>query len=430
MAIYKFLPQMISAIPGRLTLFQAMLVDSNGASVTGKTFSAGDVKVLKYDSPNWDVSNIDTLPTEIGSTGVYLFELSSDETSPTTDSFPVGVKVEQSNGDQIYGFFSVNINPANADARYLNGLALDGNNATLNLHQLVIDSYVPPNGSPGYYDDAVVIKGKTAILVEGNDADPAIKIINNDEGAACLMQGGDGAGGTALHLKAGDDNVSSNCGLLCEGDGVDGGYGIRVNNGIYSMGANDVGFEVSHKGEALTLAGYDTAALGAYQGGDPSETDGTIRVIATDGAPSLVMRGGVGKPGVDIKGGMPDDPDNDGPPAIKIGPNMVGLYNAPGVEIDSSGNLPGLTINNQTIPELVSEAVVDGPTKLAEAISEILAYASCATERDPETGIITYKNRNGDIIFTLTPGINGRTRGPEIQNIMNHVMNHHFNNPS
>lgn len=274
MAIYKFLPQMISAIPGRLTLFQAMLVDSNGASVTGKTFSAGDVKVLKYDSPNWDVSNIDTLPTEIGSTGVYLFELSSDETSPTTDSFPVGVKVEQSNGDQIYGFFSVNINPANADARYLNGLALDGNNATLNLHQLVIDSYVPPNGSPGYYDDAVVIKGKTAVLIEGNDvAEPAVNIINNEEGL-------------------------------------------------------------------------------------------------------------------------------------------------------------GLTINNQTIPELVSEAVVDGPTKLAEAISEILAYASCATERDTETGIITYKNRNGDIIFTLTPGINGRTRGPEIQNIMNHVMNHHFNNPS
>lgn len=272
MSVYKFLPQMISAIPGRITLFQAMLVDSNGVSVTGKTFSAGDVKVLKYESPAWDVSDIDELPVEIGSTGIYLFELSTDETLPVTDSFPIGVKVEQSNGDQIYGFFSVNLNPSNADARYLNGSSLDGNNAILNLHQIVIDSYEPPNGSPGYYNDAVIIKGKTAILIEGNDAvEPAVKINNNDEGE-------------------------------------------------------------------------------------------------------------------------------------------------------------GLLIGNKTISDLVAEAVVDGPTKLAEAISEILAYASCTTERDTETGTITYRNKNGAVLFTLTPGINGRVRAePNIPIIMNNIFNHHFN---
>lgn len=263
MAVYKFLPQMISAVPGRITYFQAMLVDSNGVSVTGKTFSAGDVKVLKC-TPGiiWDVSNITTLPVEIGSTGIYFFTLDSFETMPPTDAFPVGVKVEQSNGDQIYGFFSVNLNPANADSRYLNGLPLDGNNATLNLKKIIIDSYEPPNGSPGYYDDAVVIKGKI------------------------------------------------------------------------------------------------------------------------------------------------------------------------GIKLDGDGGEPGLLIDNKTISELVAEAVIDGPANLAEAISEILAYASCTTERDVETGTITYKNRNGETIFTLTPRIDGRIRSAGIPNIMHYVMRHHFNNPS
>ena len=261
MAVYKFLPQMISAVPSRITYFQAMLVDSNGVSVTGKTFSAGDVKVLKC-TPGiiWDVSNITTLPVEIGSTGIYFFRLDSFETMPPTDAFPVGVKVEQSNGDQIYGFFSVNLNPANADSRYLNGLPLDENKATLNLKKIIIDSYEPPNGSPGYYDDAVVIKGKI------------------------------------------------------------------------------------------------------------------------------------------------------------------------GIKLDGDGGEPGLLIDNKTISELVAEAVIDGPANLAEAISEILAYASCTTERDTETGTITYINRSGVALFMLTPSISGRVRSNlNIPIIMHNIFNHHRN---
>jgi len=264
MAVYQFQHQIVNATPNKNTLFHAMLVDSNGIPVTGQTFIAGDVKLIQYIDPDgWTVSNIQTLPVEIANTGCYLFTLLYIELpSVMNDELPVGIRVEQVNGASIYGFFSINFNPVNADARYLYGGALNGNNASLNLHTLNINSYVEPNDSPGYYEDAVVIKGKV------------------------------------------------------------------------------------------------------------------------------------------------------------------------GIKIDGDGGNPGLLINNKTISELVAEAAVDGATSLAEAISEILSYASCTTERDVETGTITYKNRNGETIFTLTPRIDGRIRSAGIPNIMHYVMRHHFNNPS
>jgi hypothetical protein len=500
MASYNFESKIIIARKDEYVTFLAMLVDSNNDPVSGITFIASEVKVLQYLSSAWDISNISKAPTEIGSTGVYYFELNPSEVNPDAYWYPIGIVVNRTaNGNSIHGFFSIRINPVTADVQELMSDSLGDNLATLKLAKIHVKNYL---GEVPVWDDAVVIEGKSAIRAEGNDdAAAAMEIINREDGdgfsvisgqgnGMCLRGGvsglycdGDvglyalgatngiraqvsspasGAGllavgnggpgiearsetenpgilaqggfgdangfeckgigaGSGAHFEGGANDVYETAGLFCEGGGPRGGYGIRAEDGIYLVGHNDSGHVTGHSGQGLTIAGYEKSAIKIVQGGTPPEYEPTIAIVGAGAAQGIWIAGGPTKPAIHIQGGLPATPAGEGGPGILINRQSVddgyasgivvkGIGSKPGIEINGGAESDGVLIDGKTFSNLVEEALADTDTSFATALKEILSYATGTLIRNVDTGTITYKNRAGTPIFTLTPAIDGRIR--------------------
>jgi hypothetical protein len=73
---------------------------STGVYQSGATIAAGDIKVLKHIGGSWNVSNINTLPTEISTTGIYQFPLSGTELTVDSSEYPVIVECRDVSGNQ------------------------------------------------------------------------------------------------------------------------------------------------------------------------------------------------------------------------------------------------------------------------------------------------------------------------------------------
>jgi len=83
-------------------VFPLVSVASRPDYVSGATFAAGDVKILRHTGGVWNVANVGTLPTEISTTGVYYMPLTATELTPDDIVYPVVIKIVDQTSPKIW----------------------------------------------------------------------------------------------------------------------------------------------------------------------------------------------------------------------------------------------------------------------------------------------------------------------------------------
>ena len=196
---------------------QLSIEDTGGAFITGITFSAGDIKILRHTGGAWDVSNITTLPTEISTTGIYFLSLSATECTPDDTLYPIVIKIVKSSGDTVKGHTSLYFKPITGNLKQIDENATNDNLADLKLKSLEIDNSGTGIGMK------VVGKG-TGMLIKGEDVGSGI----NSETFGLRIQSSVGSSEfgkvAALHLDSENNNGSEDS----TGDVI--GLGILVTN--------------------------------------------------------------------------------------------------------------------------------------------------------------------------------------------------------
>ncbi len=251
------------------------------------TIALGDVKVARYDSAAWVVSNVALarINTITGLTTHLEIELTAAEMTADDDTRPIVVSFIDAAGAQWDAdTVEIRLGAIDANLTKIDGLATATQAAVLKLRQVDI-----LNGT----GVALVVKSTDnhAVDIESTGASAA--------GDGVRIKGSNAVGGAAGVRTTGGDGGA---GLRTIG-GADGGNSNGGGDGVHSSGTQDSGSGGNRSGSGVRTEGA-AGAVSNNDGGKGFEAVGAVKAgSGTDGAGIDALGAGTGGPGTKSQGG-------------------------------------------------------------------------------------------------------------------------------
>jgi hypothetical protein len=255
------------------------------------TIALGDVKVARYTSSAWAVSNVALarINAITGLTTHLEIELTAAEMTADNDTRPIVVSfIDAAGGEWDADTVEIRLGPIEANMTQIGGDSVVGNAATLTLKQLDIQNVA---------GDALIVKstggnGKGLVLA-GHGTSPAAEIDGGATAAAIVVNAGSCGDRHAVVLNANDAG-----GCLVMQPGAN-GYGLDILNATVSVGARIKGG--SSGGTAVQL---DAPGSGGSRALSMSSAgDATLLVSSAGGNEAIAVVGSGSVPAIDVVGG-------------------------------------------------------------------------------------------------------------------------------
>jgi len=208
---------------------------------TSASISTGDVKVLRHTSGSYNVANITTLPTEVGSTGIYEVLLSATETNPDDTNFPITVTFASGTNDFDDNAFTFYVRPVGVNTLEINGGNLATNSANLKLNSFEI------NATSGVGLKIKGSAGNAGMEITGNTTGSALKIIGGNNSSPVKIDNGSGVTTHPTVYIDGKANSTDTTALFVDGgagsDGIlvsAGGSALNLSGGSADINASEI----------------------------------------------------------------------------------------------------------------------------------------------------------------------------------------------
>jgi len=254
----------------------------------GPTLAAGDVKVLRHTGGSYDVSNIGTLPTQIGSTGMLDITLTATEMNPDDTDFPIIIQFIDVAGDEWDdNAIEIYVKPIRTNVKEINDGDLAGNNAVLKLAQLDINHptasalKINTGGATSAINVTAAASGGIGVLINADlqamtlasTSSHGVSIVGSSTGSThALFLQSQSATGSALKLK---NTTAGGLGMDIETSGV----GLKV------LSSTTHGVEI--KGSTVSGSGHGILI------DVPTGTGHGVTITGKNAG--LILRGGTGK---------------------------------------------------------------------------------------------------------------------------------------